>query len=64
MDGPTAAAEMRSMGYEGLIIGVTGNAMTRDIEHFVSRGATCVLAKPLDMNLFSIAVKQFATALD
>ena len=50
MDGPTAAKEMRSMGYKGLIVGVTGNALLSDIELFLSHGADAVLNKPIDMN--------------
>jgi len=50
MDGPTAAKEIRDLGYQGLIIGVTGNALPGDIRHFHNSGADSVLTKPVDMS--------------
>ena len=47
MDGPTATKALRAMGYDGLIIGVTGNAHTEDIETFLKAGVNKVLTKPL-----------------
>ena len=49
MDGPTAAKEMRMLGYSGLIVGVTGNALPADVELFLDRGADKVLMKPLKL---------------
>lgn len=49
MDGPTATREILEAGYQGLVIGVTGNAMQADIDHFLASGAVNVLIKPLDM---------------
>ena len=49
MDGPTATREIRAMGYEGVILGVTGNALPSDIDHFVRKGANRVLTKPVDI---------------
>ena len=46
MDGPTATKELRALGYKGMIIGVTGNALPADVDIFLSAGATCVLTKP------------------
>ena len=55
MDGPTATREIRSLGYNGLILGVTGNAHPDDIETFLNAGANRVLIKPVDTEeLFSI----------
>ncbi len=48
MDGPSAAKEMRTMGYTGLIIGVTGNVQAIYTEKFLSHGANSVLHKPID----------------
>jgi CheY-like chemotaxis protein len=56
MDGPTAAARMRELGYKGPIFGVTGNALPSDVEHFMSSGANAVLAKPLQIALLREAV--------
>ena len=41
---------MREMGYEGPIIGVTGNVLASHVETFVSHGANAVLPKPLVLN--------------
>ena len=50
MDGPTAAKEIRQLGYSGLIIGITGNALQVDIDTFVSHGADKVITKHVDIN--------------
>jgi CheY-like chemotaxis protein len=49
-DGPTATKKLREEGYDGLIIGVTGNMMPFDIHAFKAAGANTVLGKPLDVN--------------
>ena len=58
MDGPTATKEIRSLGYTGLIFGVTGNTLVADIDYFIASGANQVLAKPLDMDVFDIAMRR------
>ena len=52
MDGPTATKALRAMGYNGVIIGVTGNQLSADIEHFLECGANKVLMKPLVVEQF------------
>ena len=47
MHGPDTAAAIRSLGFTGKIIGVTGNALSDDIEEFQRKGADHVLIKPL-----------------
>ena len=47
MHGPDTAAAIRSLGFTGKIIGVTGNALPDDIEEFQRKGADHVLIKPL-----------------
>ena len=42
--------EIRKLGYRGLIIGVTGNAMQTDIDTFISHGADEVLIKPMNID--------------
>ena len=49
MDGPSATEAIRSLGYRGRIVGVTGNAMQHDIDHFLRKGADRVLTKPVDI---------------
>ena len=58
MDGPTATKEIRALGYSGIIIGVTGNALPADIEYFISNGANKVLTKPLRVEHLFAAIAQ------
>lgn len=48
MNGPEAAQLMRSSGYSGLIVGVTGNVMAQDVSEYIASGADCVLGKPVN----------------
>jgi len=51
LNGPTATREIREkLGFQGQIIGITGNVMTEDIEHFKESGVDEVFAKPLSMD--------------
>ena len=63
MGGPEAVAELRSMGHHGMVIGITGNSSASDVAHFESQGASCVLSKPLNMEDFNQAIRDFALAL-
>ena len=47
MDGITATREIRGLGYIGVIVGVTGNALQDDIDAFIRNGANAVLKKPI-----------------
>ena len=58
MDGPTATKAIRALGYEGLILGVTGNTLDSDINYFVKCGADAVLAKPFDFAAFRAHMKE------
>ena len=49
MDGPTATSAIRALGYMGLIVGVTGNALPEDIQYFKNKGVNQVFLKPLDV---------------
>jgi len=48
MSGPEATAELRALGYKGLIVGITANVLPDDVKHFLSRGADSVIFKPLN----------------
>ena len=50
MDGPTATRNIREMGYKGIVVGVTGNALEEDRESFLKSGVNEVLVKPLNFN--------------
>eukprot|EP01036_Dinobryon_divergens_P039972 gene39972-biopygen31869 len=61
MDGPTSAKNMRAIGFNGVILGVTGNALPADIEYFMSHGVNGVLIKPIvDPDLIVKAVLDFS----
>ena len=49
MKGPQAAETIRKMGYEGPILGITGNILSEDVDFFKAHGATEVLPKPVTM---------------
>lgn len=46
MSGIEATSIIRSLGYTGLIIGLTGNALDDDVDAFLKAGADCVTLKP------------------
>ena len=47
MDGPTAVERLRALGYDGLIIGLTGNGMEEDLQYFRNKGVDFVIIKPM-----------------
>eukprot|EP01041_Mallomonas_annulata_P001981 gene1981-3856_t len=49
MDGCTASTRLRELGYNKLIIGLTGNAMEDDVETFLAAGADVVFTKPMKL---------------
>ena len=49
MHGPDATAELRKAGYNGMVVGVTGNVLQDDIDYFLKCGADAVLSKPLNI---------------
>lgn len=54
MDGYQATQRMRSeLGYAGLIIGVTGNALAEDQQLFLRAGADAVFSKPVNVAALS-----------
>lgn len=51
MHGPQAVQQIRAIGFEGFIFGVTGNVFQSDIAEFLQSGADEVLSKPLHKDL-------------
>ena len=51
LDGITATRRIRDVGYVGLIIAVTGNALEADVTNFLNNGADAVLTKPLSVRV-------------
>jgi CheY-like chemotaxis protein len=48
MTGPLAIEQIRKLGYEGMIVGVSG-VMDDDVNHFIQAGANLVLCKPISL---------------
>jgi CheY-like chemotaxis protein len=59
MDGYEAAALIRDMGFGGLVLGVTGNALAVDQARFVAAGVNAVITKPVSMDALVAAVAEF-----
>jgi CheY-like chemotaxis protein len=57
MNGPAATAEIRAMGYTGVIVGVTGNTLQNDIDEFLRNGVNRVLPKPLDVDTLEMVLR-------
>lgn len=49
LNGIEASSEIRKLGYDGLLVGVTGNVLAEQIDDFTRNGADLVLPKPVDM---------------
>ena len=49
MNGPNCAKNLRSMGCASLIVGISGNCLPEDVEHFKSHGVDDVLPKPFKL---------------
>ena len=50
MNGPSAAREIRKLGCDSFIVGLTGNIMPEDVRIFKEGGANAVLAKPIKLS--------------
>jgi CheY-like chemotaxis protein len=50
LDGPSAARRLREEKCDLLIIGVTGNVLPEDKEHFIRHGVNMVMSKPLEID--------------
>jgi CheY-like chemotaxis protein len=49
LSGTEAVEALRRMGYEGLIVGVTGSALMEERQEFVEAGADTVMSKPINV---------------
>eukprot|EP00977_Amphora_coffeiformis_P004026 scaffold804_cov165-Amphora_coffeaeformis.AAC.5 len=50
LSGPEAAKQIRELGFDVDIIGVTGNVLHDDVAHFISQGANEVVFKPVNVD--------------
>ena len=64
MNGPDAATGMRALGYKGVIIGVTGNVNTADIDIYTEAGANNVLQKPIDISVLATCLANKLSTTD
>jgi DNA-binding response OmpR family regulator len=58
-DGFEATQRIRSMGFRGLILGVTGNAIASDTSEYLDRGADAVILKPVSIGVVVDRIRQF-----
>jgi DNA-binding response OmpR family regulator len=59
MSGKDACKALRSEGYNGLIVGVTGTTYAPEVQKFLDSGANYVFAKPLDISQLRLTVDAF-----
>jgi CheY-like chemotaxis protein len=52
MDGLEATSQIRSLGFLGPIVGVTGNCLPEQLEEFSQKGATMIVQKPIKLESF------------
>lgn len=50
LNGPNATAEIRKIGVDIFIVGITGNTLNDDVQFFKSKGANAVLPKPVRLD--------------
>ena len=55
MNGPDATQKIRELGYQGRILGLTGNLLREDVEYFIMKGADGVFPKPFNISLLTEA---------
>eukprot|EP00980_Cylindrotheca_fusiformis_P030106 scaffold24377_cov132-Cylindrotheca_fusiformis.AAC.4 len=47
--GPDATKRIRTLNYKGIILGITGNVQSEDVEYFMKHGADEVFPKPVSL---------------
>lgn len=65
MRGTEATTKIRALGFQGMVIAVTGNALPEDVKDFLDHGADAVMPKPFDLDTFKALVldmKSFNTS--
>lgn len=58
-DGFEATRHIRAMGFRGLLLGVTGNAIADDVTAFLGHGANAVIPKPVSFPVLLRHIKEF-----
>lgn len=49
LNGPNACEQIRDLGFDVFIVGVTGNTLDDDVQYFKAKGANAVLPKPVNL---------------
>jgi CheY-like chemotaxis protein len=62
--GPQATAAIRSLGFKGIMIGVTGNCLPEEITEFLSFGLNSVLHKPVTYKTILKCIMDVMAATD
>lgn len=57
MDGPQATRSIRSLGYSGKIIAITGNVFKEDVDIFMTSGVDFVFPKPVNRSEIQDLIK-------
>ena len=60
-DGYAATQRIRALGFRGLILGVTGNAIVDDINAFLAIGADAVITKPVSFRALMSHIRTFTS---
>ena len=61
MNGPEASKAIRSLGYTGKIVGISGNVNEEDVKVFLSSGADLVLSKPVKKDDLIAVLDKFSS---
>jgi CheY-like chemotaxis protein len=57
--GPRATQQIRKLGYDGVVLGLTGHALPADILDFTTSGADGVLVKPVSREGMQTALTSY-----
>lgn len=61
MRGTEATTKIRALGFQGMVIAVTGNALPEDVKDFLDHGADAVMPKPFAINTFKSLVQEMTS---
>jgi CheY-like chemotaxis protein len=64
MKGTEATRRIRSLGFLGIMVAVTGNVLDDDVADFLSHGVDKVLPKPFDMRALKRSIAEIQNNRD
>jgi CheY-like chemotaxis protein len=62
LNGDVATARLRECGYDGVVLGLTGNALVEDLKSFCDMGANFAFSKPLNMDKFKQVLEEYCVS--